>query len=232
MSFHVNTAGNAGECRAVRGGCPFGSADEHFTTADKAREHFEKNMATETLKTTGPRFKVRGSFAPGEIKVEPLPKEFVSSSGVIVLPAGRYFVGDPCYTAGNDDAAWQDWCKVTDSGDGETLAATYNGLPVVGLHTAYGDGTYYDESGREYGVDAGIIGAVPEELIEKMNISESDLENSGHWVEASGQFTLSHGPSGQLNIGTVTIETDPEEPEDETPWTDDDSDDDEAGLWN
>lgn len=32
--------------------------------------------------------------------------------------------------------------------------------------TAYGDGTYYDQTGREYGVDAGVIGIVPLELVE------------------------------------------------------------------
>lgn len=218
MSFHVNTAGNAGECRAQKGGCPFGSADEHFATADQAREHFEKNMAGETLKVkkpAGPRFKVRGSFDPGAIKVDPLPKEMFKSDGSIVLPAGRYFVGDPCYTAGKDDQAWQKWCSVSDGGDGETLAATYNGLPVIGLHTAHGDGVYYDKEGREYGVDAGLIGAVPEELIKKMDISDEDLKGSGHWVDVDGQFTMRHELGGMLSIGTVRIDTDPEEPEDE-----------------
>lgn len=217
MSFHVNTAGNAGECRAQKGGCPFGSADEHFSTAEQAREHFEKNMAEKTIATqkpSAPRFKVRGSFEPGQIKVESLPKE-MRNHETITLPAGRYFIGDPCYTAGKDDKAWQDWCNTGDFGSDEVFAATYNGLPVVGLHTAHGDGVYYDREGREYGVDAGLIGAVPEELIKKMNISDEDLASSGHWVDVDGQFVMQQERGGVLSIGTVQIDTDPEEPEDE-----------------
>lgn len=234
MSFHVNTAGNAGECRAQKGGCPFGSADEHFATADQAREHFEKNMAAETLKTkkpAGPRFKVKGSFDLGEIKVEPLPKE-MRNHEKIVLPAGRYFVGDPCYTAGKDDKAWQDWCSTADFGSDDVMAATFNGLPVVGLHTAYGDGVYYDNEGREYGVDAGLIGAVPEELIKKMNISDEDLKGSGHWVDVDGQFTMQQESGGMLSIGTVRIDTDPAEPEDEDEqWDQEDEEDAHDDRW-
>lgn len=224
MSFHVNTAGNAGECRAQKGGCPFGSADEHFATAGEARDNFEKNMATETLTATKfkppvPRFKINGSFAEGEIKVEPLPSS-MRNGEKITLPAGRYFVGDPCYTAGKDDKAWQDWCSTADFGSDDVMAATFNGLPVVGLHTAHGDGSYRDFEGREYGVDAGLIGAVPEELIKKMNISEDDLKNSGHWVETKEPFVLEQGViGGQLEIGSVTIATDAaDDDEDTTPW--------------
>jgi len=39
--FHINTAGEAGQCKAVNGKCPFGSESEHFTSAEAAREAFE-----------------------------------------------------------------------------------------------------------------------------------------------------------------------------------------------
>lgn len=217
MSFHVNTAGNAGECRAQKGGCPFGSADEHFNTAAEARDNFEKNMSKQTvsIKKAEPRFKIRGSFDPGAIKVAALPKE-MRNGEKITLPAGRYFVGDPCYTAGKDDKAWQDWCSTADFGSDDVMAATFNGLPVVGLHTAHGDGTYRDFDGREYGVDAGLIGAVPEELIKKMDISDEDLQGSGHWVETKEPFVLEQGSiGGVLMIGNVIIETDPADDEEE-----------------
>jgi hypothetical protein len=239
MSFHVNAAGNAGECRAQKGGCPFGSADEHFATAGEARDNFEKNMATETLtvakfKPPVARFKTSGSFAVGEIKVEPLPKE-MRNIEKITLPAGRYFVGDPCYTAGKDDQAWQNWCSTADFGSDDVMAATFNGLPVIGLHTEHGDGVYYDATGREYGVDAGLIGAVPEELIKKMEISDEDLQGSGHWVETKEPFVLERGSRGILMIGNVTIETDPEDPdydpEDDIPWGGEREEGDEDDRW-
>jgi hypothetical protein len=217
MSFHINTAGNAGECKAQKGGCPFGSADEHFATPEAARDNFEKKMADKTVTSAkaAPRFKVSGSFGAGEIKVEPLPKE-MRNGEKITLPAGRYFVGDPCYTAGKDDAAWQAWCSTADFGSDDVMAATFNGLPVVGLHTAHGDGSYRDFDGREYGVDAGLIGAVPEELIKKMDISDEDLTGSGHWVETKEPFVLEQGSiGGLLMIGNVIIETDPADDEEE-----------------
>lgn len=237
MSFHVNAAGNAGECRAQKGGCPFGTADEHFATAGEARDNFEKNMSKETLtpakfKAPVARFNVRGSFAAGEIKVESLPSG-MRDGEKITLPAGRYFVGDPCYTAGKDDKAWQDWCSTADFGSDDVMAATFNGLPVVGLHTAHGDGSYRDFEGREYGVDAGLIGAVPEELIKKMNISDDDLAGSGHWIETKEPFVLEQGTiGGQLEIGSVTIATDPaDDEEDNEQWDLEDEEDAHDERW-
>ncbi len=75
------------------------------------------------------------------------------------IPAGTYWVGDPCY-ANDDDRRWMaygdssDWFQDTPIGtDGDAWC--------VGIGTAYGDGTYTDRQGREYPVDAGMIGVTP-----------------------------------------------------------------------
>ncbi len=48
MLYHVNPkTGDAGECRSKKGKCPFGSADEHFTSKEAARAAFEKRMENE-----------------------------------------------------------------------------------------------------------------------------------------------------------------------------------------
>jgi len=39
--FHINSAGEAGQCKAVNGNCPFGGESDHFTSAEAAREAFE-----------------------------------------------------------------------------------------------------------------------------------------------------------------------------------------------
>lgn len=44
MKYHVNNNGEAGLCSATKGKCPFGSAAEHFTSADAARSAFEKTQ--------------------------------------------------------------------------------------------------------------------------------------------------------------------------------------------
>lgn len=43
--FHVNNAGEASRCKAEKGGCPFGSAEEHHETADGARQAYEERMS-------------------------------------------------------------------------------------------------------------------------------------------------------------------------------------------
>ncbi len=78
------------------------------------------------------------------------------------LPAGTYYIGDPCYVFNNKD--WDRICK-------ECLDEL--GIISIFKHkffmegTTYGDGTYHDNFGRNYPVDAGLIGAVPIELIAK-----------------------------------------------------------------
>jgi hypothetical protein len=51
--FHINGKGEAGACKATKGGCPFGDESEHFTTPEAARKHFEDSQppATPTKKS-------------------------------------------------------------------------------------------------------------------------------------------------------------------------------------
>ena len=77
--------------------------------------------------------------------------------------------------------------------------------------TKWGDGTYKDEQGRSYGVDAGLIGCIAVE-----DITPSELENlkDGHVVEFVQDFsTFSAG--GIIRIGSICIDTDYAEEEDE-----------------
>lgn len=42
--YHVNANGEAGPCKAEKGGCPFGGEAEHFTSYEAAREAYEERM--------------------------------------------------------------------------------------------------------------------------------------------------------------------------------------------
>lgn len=45
MLYHVNkSTGEAGKCKAEKGKCPFGGADEHFTSPEAARSFYESNQ--------------------------------------------------------------------------------------------------------------------------------------------------------------------------------------------
>lgn len=43
--YHINDKGDAGECKAAAGKCPFGDDDKHYTSAGAARAAYEELMA-------------------------------------------------------------------------------------------------------------------------------------------------------------------------------------------
>jgi hypothetical protein len=80
-------------------------------------------------------------------------------------PPGKYYIGDLCYVLGDD---------VYDTifgGLGGYDSGLYQEKGTDRFFfvdgTAYGDGLYHDSTGREYGVDAGIIGICPASLMDK-----------------------------------------------------------------
>jgi hypothetical protein len=75
-----------------------------------------------------------------------------------VFPAGKYYIGDPCFVL--DDEHYNS--TVCDGEEGFHTNATHT---IGYFSTAYGDGCYRGTNGQSYGVDAGIIGIVPAELI-------------------------------------------------------------------
>jgi hypothetical protein len=120
------------------------------------------------------------------------------------MPAGRYYVGDLCYVMHD---VWDEVCDLM-------FPNRYNGPGVYGkfklkdgrefaVHsTAYGDGCYYDGMGREYSVDAGVIGC----------ILESDIRDPEAW--ASGGQVLDFiaefdtwEDRGVIHFGVIAIDT-------------------------
>lgn len=124
--------------------------------------------------------------------------------GSVTMPAGEYWVGDPCYAIRDD--AWMEWLRDADyENERRFLLGHINGIPAVGVGTAYGDGTYLDEDYREYPVDAGLIGAVPHELA-KTNITGM------HRFRFNRDFIVTYEEDhGTIVIGHIRIETDPPE---------------------
>lgn len=47
--FHINSSGEAGNCRAEKGGCPFGDDDQHYATAEAASKAYESKMADQVV---------------------------------------------------------------------------------------------------------------------------------------------------------------------------------------
>ena len=126
------------------------------------------------------------------------------------MKAGKYYIGDLCYVMHPE---WDEFCSLTISGN-NVLDGEFNlkdGRRFATFTTKWGDGTYKDEQGRSYGVDAGLIGCIAVE-----DITPSELENlkDGHVVEFVQDFsTFSAG--GIIRIGSICIDTDYAEEEDE-----------------
>lgn len=78
-----------------------------------------------------------------------------------MMRPGTYYVGDLCYVM---HPQWKEVCDLMFATDGNgVLDGEFNLANGVrfNLHsTAYGDGTYQDQEGRDYPVDAGLIGCI------------------------------------------------------------------------
>lgn len=127
------------------------------------------------------------------------------------MKAGKYYVGDLCYVLHD---RWDEFCSLTCSGnrvlDGEFNLA--DGTRFATYTTMYGDGNYFDETGKSYDVDAGLIGCV---ALEDINFDDpSNFIAGGRVVEFVKDFTT-FSSGGVISIGNINIDTDPEYAEDD-----------------
>lgn len=87
----------------------------------------------------------------------------------ISVPAGTYYVGDPCYAFREDrHDQWIQWLEAADYQNSHIVLLAEvpgTGYTVLGFSTAWGDGCYEGSDGNDYPVDAGLIGLVPEGFV-------------------------------------------------------------------
>lgn len=123
------------------------------------------------------------------------------------MKAGTYYVGDLCYVLHDE---WDEVCDLIIK-DGECLDGEFelkDGRRFAMYGTAYGDGTYYDQSGNEYGVDAGSIGCI---LLSDIDLdSEGNFLTGGNTVPFENDFYTGE-LDGKIMFGSLSIDTDPEE---------------------
>ena len=120
------------------------------------------------------------------------------------FPKGRYYVGDPCYIFKD---SWDSILNETHYFENEVQKI--GDTRVFCFHTAHGDGTYYDNYGRKYWVDAGLIGILPIELLKIDSVyTESEIEESEgmNIVEFDEDFFAGHD-NGVFNFSHIVIDT-------------------------
>lgn len=126
------------------------------------------------------------------------------------MPAGKYYVGDLCYVM--TDEEWKEFCDLTIKGnnviDGEFEFK--DGRKFASYSTKYGDGTYYDQHGYSYSVDAGLIGCI---LVSDIKAEKYDnLLDLGAIEEFNTDFVTGGGRNfpdweGTIQFGHIAIET-------------------------
>lgn len=136
-----------------------------------------------------------------------------------MMPAGKYWVGDLCYVMHEE---WDEVCGLffkdrNDQGCNQGEFTLKDGRRFASFNTKWGDGSYLDQYGNSYGVDAGLIGCIRIDDIREYSIA-SDAEGpfaGGHIVEFATDFEVSGNDtdrrdwSGIIRIGPLTIDTDP-----------------------
>lgn len=123
------------------------------------------------------------------------------------VPAGTYYFGDPCYAV--PDQFWMDLLDHCDFFS-DTLVGTVNDFTVYSARTMYGDGLYFDNLGREFPVDAGMIGLTPVALTELDTEAFKDgkLEVFGsHLITLTEPTAFLSDGNGKIILGDVVIQT-------------------------
>jgi len=113
-----------------------------------------------------------------------------------MLETGEYYIGDLCYVIED----WDMFCAEALDDEGEFLLS--NGVKGCYFLTRFGDGTYSDQNGGIYPVDAGLIGCIRTDIIE---VSKESV-GFGVVVTFESDF-LCFKQDGVLNFGHIRIRT-------------------------
>lgn len=137
-------------------------------------------------------------------------KIHTKNTRVADIPAGMYYVGDPCYVFEDGD----DWDVILDaSSDFTTPMIKHMGHAVGAFDTAYGDGCYTgaapDEREFEFPVDSGLVGFVAIGLLKPAFVAELQTgdEKCGMLVNFAEPWTASSWDDGIVRIGHIFIDT-------------------------
>ena len=133
----------------------------------------------------------------------------------MMLPAGKYYVGDLCYVMHKE---WDEVCGLffkdrDDHGCNEGEFNLKDGRRFSSFNTKYGDGGYFDQFGNEYGVDAGLIGCI---ALNDIDLTyEENFLGGGQVIEFVSDFSVSGSQGlsrkdwdGVIRIGHIVIKTD------------------------
>jgi hypothetical protein len=127
------------------------------------------------------------------------------------LPAGEYYIGDPCYALKDED---YDETAINGDGfytDGENILCIFS--------TAYGDGCYRDTKGRIYGVDSGTLSVIPRKVCDEVTLGTVVVFKNEFIVGCSGEGKLwvedPENPDNSFEIPTAGEDSEEDEDDDD-----------------
>ena len=129
----------------------------------------------------------------------------------IIVPRGKYYIGDPCYVfrhtpEGSD--LWDRYVEHLYSKEGNEHKPFVDGnIKIWARSTAHGDGCYRDNCYNEYSVDAGLIGIVQFDPEDPRVHAEENFVNLGRIV-VFDSFARCWSEDGSFKFGNIFIETD------------------------
>mgnify|MGYP000848119897 CR=1 FL=1 len=123
----------------------------------------------------------------------------------VVVSPGKYWIGDNCYflDSADSDAQNRSFFDGVQGSSNIKVGTLASGIQVVGMQTKYGDGAYYDQFGRMYYVDSGIISLTPFEAYPDYKPDTGDGVCVTFGAEAECTWE-----NGILKFGSVWIDTD------------------------
>ena len=124
-------------------------------------------------------------------------------NGVCVVPAGTYWLCDPCTLVLGSH--WADFCDSINSG---TPVGKVAGHEILALATGCGDGEYEASiAGWTIGVDSGLIGLVPAEYVDEFNVLRDNNIAPEQHVVAFAEPTPCFSVDGVLSFGEIVVDT-------------------------
>ena len=128
----------------------------------------------------------------------------------MTMPAGKYWIGDPCYVfphKGPMENKWDELLDKVDFFDTLSYGELDDGkIKVWAASTAYGDGRYFGSNGTTFPVDAGLIGIVPLETVQYLDKKDCDLDYCGQFIEFKESFVVM-SKNGYFTFGNIDIDT-------------------------
>lgn len=132
-----------------------------------------------------------------------------------VLPAGDYFISDPCYPFPNTGENSTLWETVLNETDYFNKPCDLPNIKIWAANTTYGDGIYFDTNGlHEFGVDSGTLGIMTKETVDYLGEDPDYVSTCGILVHFEKEFNVIFS-DGYFKFGHIEIDTQAQEEDDE-----------------